>query len=97
MAVTTFKIIVRMYGLPYDITTKREVEVELRDGAGMAELIAALREKVPGLDGQVFVSGENRLTDTYKFNVNGDLFYEGSNFSLHPGDYVALLVPVQGG
>jgi molybdopterin converting factor small subunit len=86
-----------MYGLPYEITTLRSVEVELRDGAGMAEVIAAMRGKVPALEGPVFRRGEDRLEELYKFNINGHFYFDGSDFQLHPGDRIALLVPVTGG
>ena len=92
-----FRCTVHMYGLPYEITTLREVEVELEDGAGMAEVIAALKEKVPALEGPVFRPGENRLQELYKFNINGQLYFDGMDFQLHSGDRIALLVPVTGG
>jgi molybdopterin converting factor small subunit len=92
-----FKCIIYMYGLPYEITTLREVEVELNEGAGMAEVTAALKEKIPALEGPVIRTGQNRLQDNYKFNINGDFFYDGMDFQLHPGDRIALLVPVTGG
>lgn len=92
-----FKCTIHMYGLPYDITALREVEVELNEGAGMAEVVAALREKVPSLEGPVIRTGQDRLEDNYKFNINGNFYYAGMDFALHPGDRIALLVPVTGG
>jgi molybdopterin converting factor small subunit len=86
-----------MYGLPYEITALREVEVELKDGAGMAGVIAALREKIPALEGRVFRPGEDRLQQLYKFNVNGQLYFDGMDFKLRREDRIALLVPVTGG
>jgi molybdopterin converting factor small subunit len=86
-----------MYGLPYEITTAREVKVRLEDGAGMARVIAAMRGKVPTLEGPVFRRGEDRLTEGYKFNINGRFYFDGEDFTLHPGDRIALLVPVTGG
>lgn len=86
-----------MYGLPYELTPLREVEVELNDGAGMAEVVAALREKVPALEGPVIRTGQGRLQENYKFNINGNFFYDGMDFQLHSGDRIALLVPVTGG
>jgi molybdopterin converting factor small subunit len=93
----TFKCVIPMYGLPREITEKREVEVELRDGAGMAEVVAALKEKVPSLEGPVIRKGEDRLAEEYKFNINGRFYYDGTDFQLHPGDRIALLVPMTGG
>ena len=91
------KYAIYMYGLPYEITTLREVEVELNDGAGMAEVTAALKEKIPALEGPVIRTGQDRLQANYKFNINGDFFYDGMDFQLHPGDRIALLIPVTGG
>jgi len=92
-----FKCVIYMYGLPYEITTLREVEVELNEGAGMAEVTAALKEKIPALEGPVIRTGQDRLQANYKFNINGDFFYDGMDFQLHPGDRIALLIPVTGG
>jgi molybdopterin converting factor small subunit len=92
-----FKCVIYLYGLPYEITTLREVEVELKDGAGMASVIAALREKIPALEGRVFRAGEDRLQELYKFNINGQLYFDGMDFKLRRGDRIALLVPVTGG
>jgi molybdopterin converting factor small subunit len=92
-----FKGTVYIYGLPREIADVREVQVELRDGASMAEVIAALKQKVPALDGTVFRSGEDRLHELYKFNVNGTFYYDGQDFKLKRDDRIALLMPVQGG
>lgn len=86
-----------MYGLPPEITPLREVELELRDGASMADVIAALKKKIPTLEGTVIRQGENRLEDLYKFNVNGHFYFDGMDFQLHQGDRIALLVPATGG
>jgi molybdopterin converting factor small subunit len=92
-----FKCIIPMYGLPREITELREVEVELKDGASMAEVIAALRKKVPSLEGPVIRTGEDRLVEQYKFNLNGRFYFDGMDFQLHKGDRIALLVPMTGG
>ena len=92
-----FKVVIPMYGLPRDITEIRNVEVELNDEAGMAEVIAALREKVPSLEGPVFRTGENRLQEQYKFNINGQFYFDRMDFKLKQGDRIALLVPMTGG
>ena len=92
-----FKWVIPMYGMSRQITELREVEVELGDGAGMAEVIAALREKVPSLEGPVFRTGEDKLQEQYKFNINGQFYFAGMDFELHEGDRIALLVPMTGG
>jgi molybdopterin converting factor small subunit len=92
-----FKGVISFYGLSRELTTLRQVEVELSDGAGMAEVIGAIKEKVPALDGTVFKQGENILVEYYKFNINGKFYFQGMDFQLHPGDRIALLVPLAGG
>jgi len=86
-----------MYGLPREVTEKREVEVELQEGSGMAEVVAALREKLPKLEGRAVVPGENRLAEGYKFNINGHFYFAGMDFKLKQGDRIALLIPMTGG
>jgi molybdopterin converting factor small subunit len=97
MATKMFECVIPMYGLPYEITARREVKVRLEDGAGMARVIAAMREQVPALAGPVFRRGEDRLAESYKFNINGRFYFDGEDFALHPGDRIALLMPVVGG
>jgi len=97
MATTMFECTIPMYGLPQEITTVRQVKVELRDGAGMADVITAMREKLPSLEGPVFRRGQDRLEENYKFNINGRFYFDGTDFELHSGDRIALLVPVTGG
>ncbi len=92
-----FKVVIPMYGLRREITEKREVEVELRDGATMSEVIAAMKKQIPSLEGPVIRRGENRLVEQYKFNVNGKFYFDGQDFELHKGDRIALLVPMTGG
>lgn len=86
-----------MYGLPREITPLREVEVDLPDNANMAEVLTAMKEKIPSLEGPVIRPGENRLVEQFKFNVNGQFYFDGQDFTLHPGDRIALLVPMTGG
>lgn len=92
-----FKCKLYMYGLPHEITPLREVELDLNEGAGMAEVVAALKEKIPSLEGMVIRPGENRLAEEYKFNINGRFYFDGMDFQLHPEDRIALLVPSTGG
>jgi len=94
---TLFKCNLFMYGLEPAITTLRSVELELNDGANMAEVVGELKKKVPSLEGPVIQPGQNRLGEAYKFNINGHFFYDGMDFDLHEGDRIALLTPATGG
>ncbi len=92
-----FNCTIELYGISKQITTERKVEVELRDGASLAEVIAALRHKVPALDGTVFHSGEDRLSEFYAFNINGRFYIDDKDIRVHKGDRIALLSLAAGG
>jgi molybdopterin converting factor small subunit len=92
-----FKCVVQMFGLPSEITSRREVALELRDGATLGDVIAALRQEIPSLEGPVIRRGENQLAEFYKFNVNGRFYFDDTSLKLHPGDRIALLTPATGG
>jgi len=83
--------------MPRQIAAGNEVELELPDTAGLADLIAALRSAIPGLEGPVILAGEDNLTDNYGFNINGRFYTDGKEVRVRPGDRVALLALATGG
>jgi molybdopterin converting factor small subunit len=92
-----FTSVIEFYGFRREITSLRSIELQFEEEAQMGDVITALKIAVPGLDGLAFRLGENRLSELYKFNVNGTLYYDGMDFSLHPGDKIALLTLMTGG
>jgi molybdopterin converting factor small subunit len=92
-----FRCVVQMFGLPREITDLREVAFELEDGASLSDVIAALRDKIPSLEGPVIRPGEDRLAGLHKFNVNGQFHFDDMDFKIQSGDRIALLTPVTGG
>jgi molybdopterin converting factor small subunit len=91
------RCIVEMYGLPHEITELREVEFELKDRAGLGDVIAALRREIPALDGHVIRVGEDRLTEYYAFNINGRFYFDDRELQVHEGDHIVLLTLATGG
>jgi molybdopterin converting factor small subunit len=92
-----FRCVVQMFGLPSEITELREVEVELDDGATLRDVVAALKNKIPALEGTAILVGEDQLVENYKFNVNGRFYYDDMGLKIKSGDRIALLVPITGG
>ena len=92
-----FKCTVQMFGLPREITELREIEVDLKDGVGLGDVIYALRNKIPPLVGPVIHTSENRLVEQYKFNVNGRFYFGDTDLQIKRGDRIALLTPATGG
>ena len=91
------RCIVQLFGLPREVTELREVEVELKDGASLGDIIAALRREIPALEGHVIRAGENRLTEHCAFNINGRFYLDDREIQLQDGDRIALLTLATGG
>lgn len=88
---------VELFGLPDEITKLRNVEIDLEKGAGLSDLIAALRQKIPALEGSIFVPGENKLTKFYVFNINGRFCMNDSKVQIQSSDHIVLLTFPLGG
>ncbi len=92
------KYIVEMYGLSSEITELRQVEVELKDGTSLGDVVGAIRRKIPALEGHVIRAGEDWLMEHYAFNINGRFYFDDrEEVQLHGGDRVALLTLATGG
>ena len=88
---------VQLFGLPREVTELQKVEVGLKDGASLGDVIAALRSEIPALEGPVIHAGENRLTEYYAFNINGRFYPNDSEIQLQDSDRIALLTLATGG
>lgn len=86
-----------MFGLPHEMTELQKVEIELKDGASLRDVIAALRREIPILDGHVVCAGEYQLMGDYVFNINGRFYFDDREIRLHNGDHIALLHIASGG
>ena len=91
------RCIVQLFGLPHEVTELREVEVELKDGANLGDVIAALRREIPALEGRVIRAGENRLMKHLAFNINGRFYLDDREVQLQHGDRILLLTLATGG
>ena len=89
---------IELYGSSADLTGISEVVLELpEEDAGMQELVRALKNRLPELDGIVFTHNENKLADNQAFNINGR-FYSGSDvITVRDGDRIRLLTAAIGG
>lgn len=91
---------VEFFGVPTK-ATELKVEIEVKEGAKLRDVIAALRRKVPALEGSIIVAGEDRMVEGYTFNIHGhfynDVDEKDENLQLRDGDRIALLtVPIGG-
>jgi molybdopterin converting factor small subunit len=83
---------VEMFG-----NTSGTLQLELEDGAGLADLIAALRRQYPALMVGIIDDTENWLMDGYAFDVNGRFYVGDEETPLQDGDYIGLVGLVVGG
>ena len=91
------RCIVQLFGLPHEITELQKVEVGLKDGATLADVVAALRREIPALEGRVIRAGENRLMEHCAFNINGRFYLDDREVQLQNGDRILLLTLATGG
>ena len=91
------KCTVQMFGLPREVTELREVEVKLKDGANLRDVVAALRRKIPALEGSIIRAGENRLMEHCAFNINGRFYFNDNETPLQDNDRIVLLTLATGG
>ena len=88
---------VEMWGLPREVSGLPDVEVRVRDNAGLRDVISALKRQVPALEGSVICIDEDRLEDTCAFAINGRFFTDDEDLQLRDGDCLRLLTLATGG
>jgi molybdopterin converting factor small subunit len=91
------KFNVEMFGLSKEITELRNVEIELNEGASLRDLVAALRRKIPALEGKVIRIGQDRLTEQYVFNIDGRFYFDSDKVQLSEGSSIRLVLLSTGG
>lgn len=91
------RCVVELFGLPHQITDLRQVEIRLKDGGSLGDVISALRCEIPALEGRVIHAGEDRLIEYYAFNINGRFYFDDREVQLQDGDRVLLLTLATGG
>lgn len=74
-----------------------EIEVDLPDEARLKDLVAELRHRVPSLEGQVILPGEDRLVDRCAFNIDGRFYYDDTDIKIRDGCRARLLTLATGG
>lgn len=93
-----FKCVVKMLGLPYGLTDRHEVEIELNEGATLRDVIVTLKKKIPSLEGPVLHKDSDTPVELYRFNVNGQFYYDDvEDVEMKYGDDIALLTVIAGG
>ena len=91
---------VEFFGVPIKLT-EIKVEIDVKEEAKLGDVIAALRRKIPAVEGSIIVAGENRMMEGYTFNIHGHFYTENDNndenLQLREGDRIALLtIPIGG-
>lgn len=92
-----FTCTIEMYGISPGITDQNRIDVEVNDGATISHLVAALKARIPALDGAVIQPGSNRLIESYAFIINGQFHFGESEIKVQKGDRVVLVLLATGG
>lgn len=89
---------IELYGLSAELAGLNEVILELPGkNAGMQELVRALKNRLPELDGIVVKHYENVLADNQAFNIDGRFYSGNDDITIHNGDRIRLLTAAIGG
>ena len=88
---------VELFGVARLVANTREVSLALPRSATIAEVVAALAEKLPVLVGRVINPDRQSLVNGYACNVNGREFVRSSAAAINPGDSVVILSADAGG
>ncbi len=83
---------VELLGAAQLLTGGREITLDLRAGATVADALAALAAGQPALAGSVIDAATGSLVDGYTCNLNGrDFIGNAAAARLHQGDRIILL------
>ena len=88
---------VELFGAARMTARTREVALVLPSQATLAQVFAALAEKLPILVGRVINPDGGSLVNGYACNVNGLDFVRTSTATVNPGDNIAILSADAGG
>lgn len=88
---------VELFGVARLVGHTREVPLELRTDATVADAFAALVREVPALAGTVVSAEGTHLADGYACSRNGLEFVRSPAARVHGGDVLAILSADAGG
>ena len=95
----TIQVFVEFSAISRVLTGQSEFPLNLKKGASIADLVAALGKKFPQLLGQIIEKDGKALIPTNVFSVNGQKIIHESDTSFQPddGDKLILLSLLSGG
>ena len=89
---------IELYGLSAELAGTNEAVLELpSENADMQELVTALKNRLPELDGIVIKINENVLADDQAFNIDGRFYSSSDEITVRDGDRIRLLTAAIGG
>ena len=88
---------VGLFGLSHVFPGQHDIEVELGPETTLGELLAALRRKMPALEGKIIRTGEDKLAGLYAFNVNGRFFLDEYDIKIRATDHILIVTLALGG
>ncbi len=92
-----FTVNIEMYGVPQSVTQQYKTRLDLEDGASLQDVIQALKQKMPAMEGSVIYQGQDRLIENFSFIVNGQSQPEDSDIRIQPNDRIVLVLMATGG
>jgi len=91
------KITLELFGMARHLVGQKVVELELPEGARVADLIASLAERQPELVGTVITDSRRGLIEPSIINIDGRTAVGDAEYVLREGDPVCLMFVAAGG
>lgn len=90
-------LVVELFGPARFITKKKNVEVEVGEGANFRDVVVALLKEAPELLGQIIDADKGELLEPNMFFLNGRRAVRDFAEKPEPGDRISLLFAAVGG
>lgn len=97
VAVTTFPLVVELFGVARLKAETTTVPLVLSEGAQVQDALVALAEALPTLVGPVLTLDRQALVNGYTCNVNGTDFTRDWHHPLQAGDHLLIFSSDAGG
>jgi molybdopterin converting factor small subunit len=89
--------VVELFGLSRLLAQEQEIELELRPEGTLRDLVLALGQRAPALNGRVLTQDGKALLPPYVLVLNGQSFLEDLDLQPQEGDRILLMAPPAGG
>jgi len=91
------KVVIELFGLARYLVGRKEIRVDLPEGATLRDVVARLASQTKELIGQVIDGKRMELIEPYSLNINGQYVARDLSMKVNEDDRILLLFTAVGG